>query len=47
MNFVHIPAGDFNIGSPPDEPGRLDDENRHRVRLNRAFYLQTTEVIQG
>jgi formylglycine-generating enzyme required for sulfatase activity len=46
MEFVRIPAGEFNMGSPLVEPGRRDDENLHRVRLTHSFYLQTTEVTQ-
>ncbi|MCP4106584.1 MAG: formylglycine-generating enzyme family protein, partial [Desulfobacteraceae bacterium] len=46
MKFAHIPAGEFMMGSPEDEPGRGSDENQHKVTL-RDFYLQTTEVTQG
>jgi formylglycine-generating enzyme required for sulfatase activity len=46
MEFVRIPAGEFDMGSPLVEPGHGDDENLHRVRLTRAFYLQATEVTQ-
>jgi len=47
MKFVLIPAGSFMMGSPPGESGRGDDENQHRVRLAKEFYLQTTEVTVG
>ena len=47
MQFVRIPAGEFDMGSPEDELGRSDYENLHRVRLTQSFYLQTTEVTQG
>jgi len=47
QTFVLIPAGSFVMGSPPDEPGRDDDETQHRVTISRSFYLQTTEVTQG
>jgi formylglycine-generating enzyme required for sulfatase activity len=46
MEFVRIPAGEFDMGSPLNEPGHQDDENLHRVRLTQNFYLQTTEVTQ-
>jgi formylglycine-generating enzyme required for sulfatase activity len=46
MAFVLIPAGTFTMGSPPDEPGRADDEVQHRRRISRSFYMQTTEVTQ-
>jgi formylglycine-generating enzyme required for sulfatase activity len=47
MTFVRIPAGEFDMGSPMEETGHEDNENLHRVRISRAFYLQTTEVTQG
>jgi formylglycine-generating enzyme required for sulfatase activity len=46
MEFVRIPAGEFDMGSPLVEQGHRDDENLHRVRLTQPFYLQTTEVTQ-
>ncbi|MEM9388218.1 MAG: formylglycine-generating enzyme family protein [Pseudomonadota bacterium] len=40
--------GEFTMGSPEDEPGRLDDEGpRHRVALTRGFWLFDTPVTQG
>ena len=47
MEFEAIPAGSFTMGSPSSEKGRDRDERRHRVRLSRGFYMQTTEVTQG
>jgi formylglycine-generating enzyme required for sulfatase activity len=47
MTFVLIPAGTFQMGSPPGEAGRFDDERRHQVTISRPFYLQTTQVTQG
>jgi formylglycine-generating enzyme required for sulfatase activity len=46
MKFVLIPAGAFMMGSPPDEPGRGDDERQHQVTLTKAFYMGVTEVTQ-
>ncbi|OQW96593.1 MAG: hypothetical protein BWK74_08150 [Desulfobacteraceae bacterium A6] len=46
MNFVLIPPGTFMMGSPPDEPERLDNEQQHRVTLTKEFYMQTTPVTQ-
>ena len=46
MNFVLIPAGAFDMGSPAGDPGRQDDEVLHRVELTRPFYMSTTEVTQ-
>jgi hypothetical protein len=45
--FVLIEAGSFRMGSPPNQPGRDNDETPHDVRLTRSFYLQETEVTQG
>src|SRR6478672_4846699 len=39
MEFVRIPAGTFQMGSPPDEKGRRDDEVQHTVELTHDFYL--------
>lgn len=47
MRFVPIPAGNFTMGSPPDEPARDADETPHRVTISEAFYLQTTEVTRA
>jgi len=46
MKFVYIPPGEFMMGSPPDEPGRSDDEILHKVTLTKGFYMQTTQVTQ-
>ncbi len=47
MEFVYIEPGEFMMGSPPNEPGRDGDEQQHKVRLTKGFYMQTTEVTQG
>ncbi len=44
LRFVLIPEGEFLMGSPEEEEGRADDEQQHRVRLTKPFYLQVTEV---
>ena len=46
MTFQYLPPGKFQMGSPPNEPGRDKDETRHPVTLTRGFYMQTTEVTQ-
>jgi len=46
MTFYRIPAGDFIMGSPVDEPGRGDDEGLRPVRITKDFYMQQTEVTQ-
>ena len=43
-DFVLIPAGTFQMGSPLDELGRQIDETEHQVTLTQGFYCQTTEV---
>ncbi|KPA19272.1 Sulphatase-modifying factor domain protein, partial [Candidatus Magnetomorum sp. HK-1] len=47
MTFVLIPAGVFMMGSPEDEPERLDREVLHEVTLTQPYYMQTTQVTQG
>ncbi len=47
MAFMFIPAGEFLIGSPPDETGRIPpDEDRDRVRISRPFFMGKYEVTQ-
>jgi formylglycine-generating enzyme required for sulfatase activity len=47
MEFVLIPAGEFDMGSPSDEEGRYDDEGPvHRVMISNPFYLGAYEVTQ-
>ena len=43
--FVRIPAGAFDMGSPPAEEGREAQERLHRVTV-RAFYMAAHEVTQ-
>ena len=47
MEFVSLPAGEFNMGSPGEEKGRDKDERQHKVTISRPFYMQTTEVTQA
>jgi len=47
MKFVEIPTGSFMMGSPPDEPGRYENETQHKVTISMPFFMQTTEVTQG
>lgn len=42
-NFVKIPAGEFTMGSPANEPGRQNDETQHQVRLS-SFYMSKYAV---
>jgi formylglycine-generating enzyme len=47
MTFNNIPAGTFMMGSPGSEKDREGDESQHKVTINKAFYMQTTEITQG
>ncbi len=45
--WVCAPAGDFIIGSPPDEPGRNGQENQRLLTLTRPFLIQATEATRA
>lgn len=47
MEFVEIAPGSFQMGSPPVEPRREEQELRHRVTLTRPFWIGRTEVTQA
>ena len=47
MVLVPIPAGEFLMGSPETEPGRLSNEVQHQVTLTKPFLLGVHEVTQG
>jgi len=40
------PPGEFMMGSPASEKGRLKNEAQHSVTITKAFYLSETEVTQ-
>jgi formylglycine-generating enzyme required for sulfatase activity len=43
--MVVLPAGEFTMGSPPDEPGRRDTEGpQHKVKIARPFAVGKYEV---
>ena len=47
LTLLHIPAGSFLMGSPPEEKGRYDDEGpQHTVHLD-DFFLSDTPVTQA
>jgi len=47
MEFVLIPAGEFDMGSPSDEEGRDSDEGPvHHVKIEKSFYMGRYEVTQ-
>ena len=41
-----IPAGTFQMGSPPEEAGRGADETQHCVTLTKPFYIGVFPVTQ-
>ena len=56
MKLALIPAGEFMMGSPPEEASNVPDsafegapldEGQHVVRITKAFYIGVTEVTQG
>ena len=47
MEFVLIPAGEFDMGSPSTERDRDNDEGPvHRIKISRPFYMGKYEVTQ-
>ena len=47
MEFVWIPDGTFEMGSPEGEAGRDGDERQHEVRISQGFWMGKYEVTQG
>jgi formylglycine-generating enzyme required for sulfatase activity len=47
MEFIYVPSGSYERGSPLGELGRNNDEKQQWVELENGFYMQTTEVTQG
>jgi formylglycine-generating enzyme required for sulfatase activity len=46
MQLASLPAGKFQMGSPPSEPDRNGDERQHEVVLTRPIAMGVTEVTQ-
>ena len=45
MEFVQIPAGEFDMGSPSNEKDRVSNEGPiHHVKISKAFYMGKYEV---
>jgi formylglycine-generating enzyme required for sulfatase activity len=47
MAFCRCPAGTLRMGSPPDEPGRADDERAVDVTIRHEFWMGKFEVTQS
>jgi len=47
MKLKLIPPGEFLMGSPKSEKGRYGNEDRHRVRITKPFYLGVYEATQA
>jgi len=47
MKLILISAGEFMMGSEVDEKDRFGNEQQHRVRITRSYYLGVYEVTQG
>ncbi len=41
-----VPAGEFELGNPSDEPGRSVDEALHKATLTRGVWIAETETTQ-
>src|SRR5690348_4805963 len=44
ITLILIPAGEFMMGSPDNEPDRERGERQHRRVIREAFYMGETEV---
>jgi formylglycine-generating enzyme required for sulfatase activity len=47
IEFVWVPAGEFDMGSPASEAGRSDNETLHHVTLTKGFWMSKYEITQG
>jgi eukaryotic-like serine/threonine-protein kinase len=48
MKMVRIPAGEFLMGAPQDEPGaEATEKPQHSVRITKPFYIGRYEITQG
>lgn len=47
MQLAQIPPGQFNMGSPASEAGRVGGEHQHAVQISKGFCLSVHEITQG
>ncbi|MBI4854395.1 MAG: SUMF1/EgtB/PvdO family nonheme iron enzyme [Acidobacteria bacterium] len=47
LEMVKIQAGEFEMGSPVSEKGRNADEQLHKVKISKDFYIGRFEVTQA
>jgi formylglycine-generating enzyme required for sulfatase activity/serine/threonine protein kinase len=47
MKLALVPPGEFAMGSPVSEQRRWGNEQQHRVRITKPFYLGVYEVTQS
>jgi formylglycine-generating enzyme required for sulfatase activity/serine/threonine protein kinase len=47
MKLALIPPGEFQMGSPESEKQRGGNEQQHRVRITKPFYLGVYEITQN
>lgn len=46
MKLAYMPPGNFKMGSPKTEPGRIANETERRVAFEKGFQIGVTEVTQ-
>jgi formylglycine-generating enzyme required for sulfatase activity len=46
MKLAYIPPGEFTMGSPKTEPGRVANETQRHVTFEKGFRIGVTEVTQ-
>lgn len=45
--LIEIPSGEFQMGTPEHEVGRLPSETQHDVTISRPFYIGETPVTKA
>lgn len=47
VKLIRVAAGDYAIGSPVEEEGRSENENRHAISFSSDYWIGEVEVTQG